>query len=688
MVWSAFSKEVKHAAKSKEWFETQLLFYLHQYSLPLCKVWRVLLSQEALLHMGFVFHRAGMDKYGEKMMQQSHASSSSSDSACYYTWEPRDEDAFDEYQAQKLWQLVCRLCKHRAMSMSQWRSIPPLQFIGLLSRKQENVREALKMQEANWKTLVECEKLRFSHPELQALHESLPWLQNDVCRELLTMLAQHDFKCVPSPACSLVNAMFRGPGHTVHVENMFQHLKDFSRDASNGVKSQPKRMYHCVQSSLLGEFDLKEVSPFEAAASSSQTRLPKSTWDGAAPGCSLDDNVLKELLHSSGKAFPSPSAQSSQLHCATWTLLTHCCQENCFSSLPHAWHALLMPETQIVRKMPASETFIVLKSSPYAALLWPAQLKRSKGINVFLPDVSSGTKASWVPVLSDEGWEVVPTAALPPHVVRGCFESSLGLLGVMCVQSGSSMSLRKAAARVGFAGVIDEYLSKMLARLGVCNEIPAKDRPRTVLAKVEALVKHCLPDLTNQELSSIILERAGLRKSGLSSLLIQGENAELTAPALEGSDAMEISKFKKAQVAVASTKASSLRWLKEKQFLAEDEYLSFMSRLGLRCPSKAGSEKAGRTVSAKGDWTWQEKALKKCIPEGSTITQVLNAHGTMWTGRYPKAGPGQQKTFSRSYGPNARSCDQAAHLVFQWLWKTHEANGGQACPHSFPEVHS
>ena len=66
-------------------------------------------------------------------------------------------------------------------------------------------------------------------------------------------------------------------------------------------------------------------------------------------------------------------------------------------------------------------------------------------------------------------------------------------------------------------------------------------------------------------------------------------------------------------------------------------------------------------------------------------TQVINQHGTLWTGRYPKAGEGQQKTCSRSYG-DIRTCDQAAHLVFQWLWRTHEANGGEACPYSYPEV--
>ena len=88
------------------------------------------------------------------------------------------------------------------------------------------------------------------------------------------MLAQHDFKCISALALSLVRAIFDGPNHTVHVENMFQRLKDFSRDVNNGMKSRPKRMYECVQSDLLKDFQLPEVQPIEAAAGAHTDRLP------------------------------------------------------------------------------------------------------------------------------------------------------------------------------------------------------------------------------------------------------------------------------------------------------------------------------------------------------------------------------------------------------------------------------
>ena len=143
-----------------------------------------------------------------------------------------------------------------------------MQFIGLLCRTSDKVAEALEEQELNWKTLIACEKLQFTEPEIQ---------KHDVCREVLTMLAQHDFKHLPVPARSLVTAMFRGSDHSVHVKNMLQHLKDFSRDVSNGMSSSAKRMYRCVQSNLLAEF----------------SRLPKSTWEGTGQGCSLDDKLLK-----------------------------------------------------------------------------------------------------------------------------------------------------------------------------------------------------------------------------------------------------------------------------------------------------------------------------------------------------------------------------------------------------------
>ena len=80
------------------------------------------------------------------------------------------------------------------------------------------------------------------------------------------MLAQHDFKCISALALSVVRAIFDGPNHTVHVENMFQRLKDFSRDVNNGNE--------CVQSDLLKDFQLPEVQPIEAAAGAHTDRLP------------------------------------------------------------------------------------------------------------------------------------------------------------------------------------------------------------------------------------------------------------------------------------------------------------------------------------------------------------------------------------------------------------------------------
>ena len=414
-----FLEELKHAGGRQAFFDVQLLFYLKQYSLPLCEVWRVLLKQSALQRMGFVFHRPGLKHYATGLPVSTLSSSSfACDSATYFLWEADAEDAFDEFQARKLWQLACGLCKHRSISMAQWRCLPPMQFIGLLCRTSDKVAEALEEQELNWKTLIACEKLHSTEPEIQKLLKAMPWVQNDVCREVLTMLAQHDFKHVQAPARSLVTAMFRGPNHSAHVENMFQHLKDFSQDVSNGMSSRAKRMYHCVQSNLLADFDLPEVFAAATQAEPHNSRLPKSTWEATRQGCSLDDKLLKTLLEDSGKAFPSPSAQSAQLHCAARSLLCNCWKKNTLSSAGDAWHALPMPEESVVRRTVGSSCCIVLKSSPYGALVWPAQERVAKGVKVLMPDMQAGSKASWLPVLPEEGWKALPTQPIPPYVLK------------------------------------------------------------------------------------------------------------------------------------------------------------------------------------------------------------------------------------------------------------------------------
>ena len=67
------------------------------------------------------------------------------------------------------------------MSMAQWRWLPPFQFIGLLANEEAKRKAALQMQEKSWTTLLECEKLQFTNPELQQVLVQVPWLRDDVC---------------------------------------------------------------------------------------------------------------------------------------------------------------------------------------------------------------------------------------------------------------------------------------------------------------------------------------------------------------------------------------------------------------------------------------------------------------------------------------------------------------------------
>ena len=53
---------------------------------------------------------------------------------------------------------------------------------------------------------------------------------------------------------------------------------------------------------------------------------------------------------------------------------------------------------------------------------------------------------------------------------------------------------------------------------GLWDGVPVKGRPKTVLAKVEALIRKNLPNLLKEDIGNIILERSGLRRAASSSL--------------------------------------------------------------------------------------------------------------------------------------------------------------------------
>lgn len=460
--------------------------------------------------------------------------------------------------------------------------------------------------------MVAAEHVQFTMPEVKQLLDQIGWLANDPCRDVMTMLAQHDFAFIPPPVESLVSGMFSWPNHTVIGERMFQGLEDSGRDTKNRRMSRVKRMYHPVSSTLLELFSLTDIDVMqEKSVDNLPRQLPASVFHvlGAKP--SIDDDELSKIKTPGRCDFPITTAQGLQLEVPAWLALVRCHQLGNFELLGETWLALLFPETGVVREKASGRVYIVLATSQNGCLMWPADQHSESGRNAFFPSLATGTKGEWQVILGDGDWECIPVQPLPPRVARLLYGRVADLpFGVLVTQSGAAQSLWVSSAWHGFVGLADKYLDKTMRRFSMLEGIAKKSRPKGVLEKVEHMVNFFIPDIDGKGMASILKLRAAGSSRTKTSLLMKGENLEHTFGAMENDDAKAAKDYHATQTAQVSRRAQTMQWLKERKYMTDQEFAVEMRDLGLGSTDSAATTKqrakGTAAPSLKAAWSWAE----------------------------------------------------------------------------------
>ena len=142
-----------------------------------------------------------------------------------------EERAADAELAFFAWTFACSLVKHRCLSSSHYADVPPGQFAALLSPSVEDCANALAEQKLNWTTLLNVEQRMYDGasvaniPALLQVVRKIGFLHHDVPREVLAVLAQHDFRMLPPGARNTLEAWFRGIGSSRPNEKAFNKTK-------------------------------------------------------------------------------------------------------------------------------------------------------------------------------------------------------------------------------------------------------------------------------------------------------------------------------------------------------------------------------------------------------------------------------------------------------------------------------
>lgn len=296
----------------------------------------------------------------------------------------------------------------------------------------------------------------------------------------------------------------------------------------------------------------------------------------AAP--SFEDNDLKQVINSKATDYPSTSAQGLTLQLGAWSVLCEAKESGEWGAVHMHWQACLVPERALLTKRSTSESFIVLKSCEFAVLVWPAEQVIDGQLTYWRPSLADGCNCRWLSILNVNGFRVLQTKALPPHVTRALSTGNMKVHsgGIFAMQVRAPMSLYEASAYNGFEGVSGRCLDKMMRSEALFDRLPA--RQRTTLYKVETLVRHFLPTATDAEVADIMKARAGLDLPGLSSPLLMGGNLSHCEGVVESKDLQEARGYKKKHVSPAQGKAvSSLVFLKERKMISEADFDSFIA---------------------------------------------------------------------------------------------------------------
>ena len=104
-----------------------------------------------------------------------------------------------------------QIVRFRALTHQHYMHLPPFIFIGLLQDGQEQL-SALGTCKTAGQTIQKFEELRHMFTEANMVWNNIPFVTNEVCREIFCLLAEYSWEFVPAAVTTMVQAMFSSWG--------------------------------------------------------------------------------------------------------------------------------------------------------------------------------------------------------------------------------------------------------------------------------------------------------------------------------------------------------------------------------------------------------------------------------------------------------------------------------------------
>eukprot|EP00971_Amphidinium_carterae_P111847 2215421-Amphidinium_carterae.2 len=552
------------------------------------------------------------------------------------------------------------VCLARHLTHTQ--SLPGI-LPALLSDDITIVNKTLQVLSTWFEVLIAVERVMVRDTFLKTWHRDLGWPVSCWLRWILFRLSEFGFTSVPPEIRKAILEYSRALLNTQQIEDCFSDMRRQEKKSPNSQIGRQSRWSTCVNHVMEMDRSGRGRAMLVPTESKQNQRkaLPATLFQADAMTCTLENGILRDMMHGTDQWFSPGPATYLNLSCMWMSTVEFKDRLDC---LPRVWLSLLAINGCMLKHKSTNRGGLVVHVSPYGVLVWNMSVKTT-ATELFWEYVQPKTKRPWgfhVVTALDE-WECLSCTALPPELSSTRAPSGMrdGPFISVCRNGRRTPLLQYSAAR-GFPNLTKQRLEDLYALLD-CKRTP---RPSTLADYLNAVVAQVLPDLSVDEVSKVVQKRLGGEKSRAQPAPLHPEEASAYNSAafdelLDEEDAsiLRAALAKRRAAGKTSDTAQRSTVVKDTGVHADVPH-----------STAASSTHRGPLPETRRAYVHDLESLPAEGP--SRLYRETNYHT-----RYRACYGSTLKT--KCWGTRYSERD-AALFVLRWLWAQHHASTGVECP--------
>ena len=567
----------------------------------------------------------------------------------------------------------------------------PLWFAALLDDNPDHVFTALGLMRIVWEALLRAEVAAQTNPWMATFLEKLLWPRCIWAREVLVALSETKWACVPSDITAELRRAFAGFG-TKDVEDAFNLLRRQARFNLAGKLNPATQWHHVNFGGLIEASGGVSVQIANCDQLSTARAIPRRCFQATShyTRFSLGKTCLQELMRDRNNF-----TTVDRLQYLDTTMLTSALSWSGGDAelLQLVWLSqLLQPGMLCVDREHRLDHVVywVLRTTPSGVAALVGDVKNCAGKNFIAWRRLAEDGCKFIHIHDVSQWFVYTHEPADPHSLmlnagaHGATEIPLVTFELIWPEEPLETLLR-AMARRAFVGTTVPFMQRLIRHLEVMVE---GRRPTTEMDVLRVLIKHVLPDISEDDMNAILALRRQKKASQFVSVLetASGElldeaadqdlrqsiDEEVTKSAAKRRGATNASTSGAPGASTASASSSSAPAVAPAA-PTEPPVPEVAVPPAVGEPNRERAVWDGVRRPIEGE-EFQAEAVRRYLPPGATISIYCSR---AWKVKYPEK---LRAPFSKTATWSAREGHKQCLIqCLRWAWDAHTERTGEEC---------